>query len=698
MKRRSFLKTSIITGAAFLNTNNLIGFHNDNFSDILLDKSIDPIIPVRIFLNHEEKIIEQLIELNTNYGFRRFLILAPDKTVRFSGFPAPEVYTEIGKLILRIKKKLAPYNVEIGWECSATLKQGPGAKYQYITGIDGKVSEISFCPLDPDFRKVLSSNIATVVSISHPFMISMEDDYTLTHAGFGCFCPHHLAEFNSKLQQNYTREDLLDIFSKVTPESIRLRREWAVLNKNSLVSLASLIRQKVDEVVPETRILLCQPGGADILGDMTEAVTKAFAGKTRPAVRLYGTNYGEDHAENLPETIFHVLHNSQNLPVDFELFHESDTFPHTRFFMSSGKIKSLMTAAFAYGVDDTRFHPVQNTDNFFEEVGYLNMFKNEIKRFNALKRAVKNCRVEGCEIIYDPFEHIVEPYNKANNRYAWANVTGRLGIPHTASGGKVKLISGSIIELLSDDSITKLLSGSVFLDGKAALTLSKRGFSDLIGANVIQGGQPKFLYEGIRNDAGIKDITGNIMYNFLLFVVATEGGKFVELKPLNNAKIITDFLDGEQKPVTPGMITFENKLGGRVAITAFDLNNNSSSAIINYKKKEILSQTIEWLGKEPLPIFVKNAPNVFCIFNRSKSNDFAIAVIISLCSDPFDSIILQVAPEWLNSNYEFLNINGIWEPIRTETKGRTIRIITQITLMNPLIVKFSKKTINNKMI
>ncbi|MGI6574182.1 MAG: hypothetical protein ACOX19_12500 [Fermentimonas sp.] len=691
MKRRNFLKTSIIAGSVFFNTDNLIGFHNNNVADSLLDNSIDPLIPVRIFSSHEEKIIEQLIELNTNYGFKRFLILAPDKTVRFSGFPPSETYNEIGKLILRIKRKLAPYNIEIGWECSATIKQGPGAPYQYLTGIDGRVSEISFCPLDPGFRKALSTNIATVVSIAHPFMVVMEDDFTLSHAGFGCFCPYHLAEFNKKLGSSYTREELLDIFSTVTPDSIQLRREWALLSKDSLASLAGLIRQKVDEFAPETRILLCQPGSADIQGDMTEAVTKAFAGKTRPAVRLYGTDYGHDHPEVLPNTIFHVLYCSQRLPTNFELFHESDTFPHTRFFVSSAKIKSLMTAAFAYGVDDARFHPVQNTDNLLEEVGYLNMFKHEVQRFNTLKKAVKNCRVEGCEIMYDPFEHVVSVPGRGNKRYAWANVTGRLGIPHTSSGGRVKMISGSTVELLGDDDITKLLSGSVFLDGKAALSLSKRGFSDLIGATVIEGGQPKFMYEGIRDNSGIKDITGKIMYNFLIFVVATEGGEFVELQPLNNAKVITDFLDGEEKAVTPGIITYENRLGGRVAITAFDLNNNSSSAVINYKKKEILSQTIEWLGKEPLPVFIKNAPNVFCIFNRSKSNDYAIVVIISLCSDPFDSITLEVAPEWLNSNYELLDFKGTWNPVKVEIKDRTIKLNTRVTLMNPLIIKFSKK-------
>ena len=693
MQRRNFINTSAI-GATFLASNGVFAFEKVDMPDFISCNPIDPFIPLFVYQNYEDEILSQMIEMRTKYGFRRFSIMTPQKTIRYSGFPEPEVYTQIGELILDFKKKLAPYDIKVGWGCNSTIKQGPGGPYQYLTGLDGKASEISYCPLDKNFREVLSNNITTVVELAQPYMIEMMDDFTLRHAGgFGCFCPLHLAEFAQRQGHYYSREDLYAIFSNVTSESIRLRRAWAELSRDSLAGLADLIRQKVDKVHPETRILFNQPGGADFDGNLTELVTKTFAGNSRPAVRLYGTNYGSDNAENMPETLFHALYGSQHLPPDFELYHESDTFPHTRFFMSAAKIKSLMTVAYAYGIDDSRFNAIQKTDNPLEDSGYANMFVLEKKRFNAIKNAVKDCEVEGCEIMYDPFEHIVDAYGKGGTkRYAWANVTGRLGIPHSSAGCKVKMISGNTVEVMNDDEILKLLSGSIFLDGKAAYLLYKRGFKDMIGADVLPGGQPRFLVESIRETVDFKDISGRIMYNFLLFgSVGTEGGTFFQLKPLEGAEILTDFLDADRgKPVTPGMIRFVNKLGGRVLITAFDLNNNSSSAVINYKKKEIMRQMIEWLGNEPLPVFVKHKPNIFCVFNRSKSNDYAIVVIVSLCSDPFDSISLDVAPEWLDSKFELLNNNGTWDIIKVETQGRTIKINTQVSLMNPVIIKFNQ--------
>ena len=98
MKRRNFLKTSA-AGSVFFGTNSLFVFQKDDDPDIMAKNSIDPLIPLRIFQNHEEEILSQMIEMRTKYGFRRFMLLAPNKTVRFSGFPVPLV-TSITTIIV----------------------------------------------------------------------------------------------------------------------------------------------------------------------------------------------------------------------------------------------------------------------------------------------------------------------------------------------------------------------------------------------------------------------------------------------------------------------------------------------------------------------------------------------------------------------------------------------------------------------
>lgn len=690
MRRRDFILT-VSSGAALL-----AGQHSCSSREHVVTREggIDPLVPFRVLKGHESVLMSQIKMLRSEYGLRRFTLLGPSKGIRYSGFPNADVYKEIGQQVLSFKEQLANYDIEVGWESESTIKQGPGAPYQYITNVDGRVSEISFCPLDPSFRDVLAENVSIVARIAHPFLIQMEDDFTLRHAGgFGCFCPLHLQAFAERVGRLYSRDSLFSIFREVTPESIRLRREWAIFSRDSLAGLAAHIRASVDRVSPETRISLCQAGNADAEGDFTEAVTRAFAGKTRPAVRLYGADYGRDHAEKLPEHMFHALYSAQHLPEDFELYHETDTFPHTRFFISNAKIKSLMTTAFAYGLHDSRFYVFQATDNSLEENAYARMYREEVNRFNALKHAVKDCRVEGCEIVYDPFEHTIDPVGSGTKRYAWANVTGRLGIPHTASNGKVKMLSGNTVQLMTNEQVTELLKGGVFLDGKAAHFLSERGFADLIGAEVSSGGVPQFMFEGLRNPSDYRDVDGYLMYNFLLFgSVGTEGGSFYKLKPIEGTEIVTDFLDHHETRVCPGTTRYENRLGGRVAITAFDLSSNSSSAIINYKKKEVMKSMIEWLGKEPLPVFVRDLPNMFCIFNKAKSGKHAVVVLTNLCNDSFDSVRFDVDPQWQKARIDILDKDGMWRSANVKSDGESLTLKTQLNLLSPVILRLTSSS------
>ena len=660
---------------------------------------INPIIPFEFYENREGQMFEEMLRLKREFGLSRFLLTAPGLGVRLTGFPATQVYRDLGELLLRVKTEMAPHGIEVGWWCAPSFKSGKGT-YQNITSIDGTVSEISSCPLDADFREIFSDNVAVVAEIAKPFMIQFEDDYELSnHIGvpFGCFCPLHLEKFAQKQNRHYSREELLEIFSEVTPESIRLRRAWAELSCESLTDFAALVRKKVDAVAPETRMALCQSGCADFDGDMTGPVAKAFAGKTRPAVRLYGSSYSSDNGARLPHEIFHALYSAQHLPEDFEFFHESDTYPHTRFFMSSSKLKTLMTAAFSYGLDDSLFYTTQYLDNPSEECGYSSMFKAQFERFNALRAAVSDCEVAGCEIIYDPFEHTVVPYDSKSGRRPaqamnpWVNILGRFGVPYTSKGGKVKMLAGTTAKFLTDKQIRELLSGSVFMDGKAAYHLAERGFGELIGSGVSLGGKAAFCHEGLRELADFKGIKGRLMYNFIFAPAGSEGGSFYELKPADGAEILTDFLDPDENPVIPGMLRFENKLGGRVAITAFDLTGNESSAVFNYRKKEVVRRVVEWLGNSQLPVYVNKIPNAFCIFNRDKSNQYAIVTVTSLSTDPHDSLSLSLAPEWLDSDIELMNDKGKWITMEYTVEPDGMNIKTKLTVLSPVILKITKK-------
>lgn len=665
------------------------------------DATIDPIVPIRFFTNRKDRILQQLIELKKVYGLKRFLLVAPMEDIRLTGFPGRQVYQQIGSTILEVKQALRPYNISIGWWCAPSIRSGYDSRFQYITDLSGLVSNTTPCPLDPVFREEFSDNMALVIDIAKPFAVQFEDDYELSwqppHVNFGCFCPLHLAEFSKRQEQVFTREELLELFKKSDTRTMALRKIWAELSRDTLAEFAKLVREKVDKVAPETRISLCQSSVADFDGDFTEAVTRAFAGNTRPMVRLYGSSYSSDEPVSLPASIFHALYSRQHLPADIECFHESDTYPHTRFFMSAAKLRSFITAAFAYGFNDSLLYATQYLDNLLEERGYLEMFKKEVKRFSKIKEEVVDAPVAGCEIMHLPFAHTAVKYNPSGSGWGgrpaapenpWINVLGRFGIPYTSKNGNVKVVSGACLKIMSDEEIKSLLHTAVLLDGYAAYILSQKGFGKWIGAEVAPGKDPNFCFEGIRNISRYKNIKGELMYNLIFFPgSSSEGGIFYELHPNPKAEVITDFLDPEEKPVVPGFIRFENEWGGRVAITAFDLQGNKSSSVFNYKKKELLRETIEWLGKEQLPVFINDHPNVFCICNKSVADKYIIVTAINLSSDESNALSVDIPKGWEKASVFQLQSEGNWTPLPAQRSGSTIALNLAFKLMEPVVLK-----------
>ena len=702
MLRRDFLKTAAIGSLSLtvkaetipLLMGDGLASGEEIKNSIKVHELLKTTSPIKFYANRKDQMFKQLIELKEKYGIGRFLFVGPLEEVRFEGFPTKKVYEEIGHQIKEAKERLADYDIKIGWWCAPSLRSGYDSRFHYITDIDGTIIDTSPCPLDPVFSDEFSDNIAEVVRVAAPYMVQFEDDYELSHqppaVKFGCFCPLHLAEFSIMKGKSYSREELEKKFKTVNKESVQLRGEWAELSKNSLISLAKKIRKKVDEVDPTTVISLCQSGMSDFDGDFTEDLTLAFAGNTTPTVRLYGSSYSSDFALGLPGDIFHALYSIQHLPKEFECFHESDTYPHSRFFMSAAKIRSLMTTAFSYGFDQSLFYLTQYLDNLLEEDGYAKMYLSEAPRFLAIKEAVSNCEVIGCEIIHLPNAHVVVPYNGKRPEMrlnSWINQLGRFGIPYTTRAGQVKLLGGRAVESMTHDQIMQLLSGGLLLDAVAACSLCKMGYSSHLGVTVAPFiGGLNSCYEGLRRPDEYENILGDLQYNWIFAPAGTEGGSFYNLTPSADAEVVTDFLDIYEKPVKPSMVRYENTLGGRVLISAFDLAGNNSSTTFNYKKKEIIRQNIEWAGKKDLPVFVKNLPNVFCVCNEDKTDGSLRVTVINLGSDPVEYFELDFARDKQWSKIEVLDQKGTWSNLDYEAKGRTVIIEATLVLMQPVVL------------
>lgn len=417
--------------------------------DSAMNKHMEPIVPVK--MGNGLTTADDLRMIREKYGIRRFFLCGPGLGVRITGYPGMDAYEAIGRQILSVREALSDTDIEINWWCAPSINCGLNAPYQHIINVDGTESPHGLCPLDPGVRRDLAERVARVAEIAHPPIIQFEDDFELSnHPGvwFGCFCPHHLAAFTKKTGKAYTREEIMSFYQKDEPETMQLRKLFAETAKESLCLLAADIRAALDKVAPDTRVSVCEPGTTDADGYISIDEPRVFSGNnTKPLIRVYGSHYScTDSPHAFPDMMAHTMFTAERLPADFEWMHESDTYPHTTFFMSAAFLETEVNAALAMGADNTLLYAAQYLDDPTEDPAYFEMYRRNAKRFDALREAAcpHQGTLDGCRVIHDPMTSSTKrlsPKPRGSFKEV-CGVLGRMGIPYSTRFGSPALLAG----------------------------------------------------------------------------------------------------------------------------------------------------------------------------------------------------------------------------------------------------------------
>jgi hypothetical protein len=639
---------------------------------------LDPIVPFNLIDDHD---LEEMVRLKEATGIHRIAVIGLTNNVRLTGAPGDEDYRVFAEKLRRLIEAATPLGIEILWWCLPTLKTGAGP-YQRIVGIAGGESPISSCPLDERFLADYERHVAMGAKAAQPPMILLEDDLQLSNhprVGFGCFCPLHLEKFRAYAGRAYTREELEALFTRRPLEAVELRRAWARMSRDTIVDFARRLRRAVDAVSPGTRFLQCEPGTTDLDGCLSREVPEALAGPaTRPAIRIFGTQYGStDTARDLPANLAHAMYEAEHLPRHFELYHESDTYPHNRFFSSAALMESILTAAMMIGCDSSLFIGAQYLDHHLEEFGYFDMYRRTRARLLEVQRFAASSALDGFQILYRPdFDFLrCRPVWEGDSAIIglkqYAKLLGRMGFPYTTLDRKVKLLCGAAAEALSDDELTEIVRGGVLLDSEAASLLCRRGFGPLLGVQAELVQSLPAVAEYILDNAPTDLSRGRRIYNMAYAPSGSEGAQYARLE-LAGAEALTVYRGPGGAEVSPGLTRFVNRLGGRVAVMGCSILNESSN-LFNYRKREVLRGLFTWLDDgTPPPAAVLDAPNLWLLFRASDRE--ALIMATNLSADPVEDLDLALAPQWDGRQAMLLDADGQWRPADAEAAPGRLRV------------------------
>ena len=621
-------------------------------------------VPVDWTCMAPQKGVEELRKLY-GYGYRRFVLITP-WCKRYCDRADVAAYEQSGRDIAYAKEALKDLpDVEIGWWLAPSMGSSRDFPGQRVMDSDGKVTSGS-CPLSDEFTEALCARVEACVRIARPSVMFVEDDYTLSnHGGMnrmkGCFCPLHIAEYAKRTGHAYTAKEIAEMFRNPTADNESKRKAFADLSRDSLARLASRIRAAIDKVDPSIRVCLCQSAFVDLDGDSTEAVARAFAGGTRPMVRIFGSGYFAETPSMIPCSVAHAVWSAQHLPSDIELLHETDPYPHTRFYNSSLYLISELSAAVMAGVDGTYYYCTQYNDDPLGDPGYALRLKSESRRLEEVRRIRATMRPCGVRMVYDPAEVYMFRETKKGPAKGMLSVgayfLSKMGFPMVSvKDASAALLIGTTPNALSDAELERILSGGALLDSEAAMILAKRGFGDMIGCDVEE--QPADMVydcEKILPAAGCR-ARGKILYNRSYAGWIPMKSVSAKLSPRSGAEEWSALFDIDGRKVAPATLFFRNKKGGRVGVMSRALDTSPHPSIYSERKQELLANLFAKISEGSLDVCAPATPGTWIMSARNDREMLVMAE--NLCGEPRDDFVLRFSSEWAGAAVSRIETDG----------------------------------------
>ena len=631
--------------------------------------------------------VREIRKLHDAYGFRRFVLIGPWQKDDFGGATLKD-FEALGDSIAWARRQLADLkDVELGWWLAPSLRMNGEGRPDPIVNSDGTPA-LGNCPLSPKFTADLKAKVAACVKRGRPRIVFIEDDYTLcNNAGLtrmrGCFCPRHLKEFAARVGKAYTGNEIAALYDKPTDENRPLREAFALVCRDSLAKLAGEVRAAIDSVDPTVRTCLCQSGCCDLDGDDTEAVARAFAGGTRPMVRICGASYmSESVASSLPGTTAHLFWSAQRLPGDFELIHETDPYPHTRFYASTLFLGSELCAALMAGADGSYYYCAPYVDAPLEDDGYAAWMRENRPRMEAVRAARAAMKPAGLRVVYSPAEVYLRRGHLRQGGFGGlphaVHFLAKMGLPYrTADGDGAAVLFGDVAEILSDDEVRALLKGGALLDGEAAVILTRRGFADLLGCTAEpMPADIAYAYEEIQPVAGCTAKGRRLMTQRTPKPVApSDAPSFAGqalLKPKAGTEVWCRFVGFGGKDVAPSVTFRRNAAGGRVGVMALSpsYGYGFNGGTFQFRKQELLHRLVARLAGDVPDVAAPKTPSTWVL--AAKSDDELLVMVENLCGEPRKDVELAFAAKWRKGRIARLDASGAW--VDAGTAGARYRV------------------------
>ncbi|MCK4850002.1 MAG: hypothetical protein KAT11_01565 [Phycisphaerae bacterium] len=541
----------------------------------------------------------------------------------------------------------------------------PWATWQNMVGDDGVECTVCPCPLDKHYHEHLRRLIRIYAPLK-PDILWVDDDFRMHNhdpAKHVCFCPDHLTAFSKRMGKQYTREELSEAVLRSGPQPTEERVTWLSLLGEDQERLAGIIQQELAQISPETRMgdMCSTMDTASAEGRDWDKTLKSLCGPHRPALRPALGSYCESTAEGMVSGLMLTKEQFYHFGKSCDIWPELENYPFSPF-GKSVRTTSLQIAlsqltgtnGITLDLHDFLGTPLAEYETEEKMLAQNRLFLDSLA--NLVNQTHPEC---GIRLLSHPRQALYRRtggvslgHGQLYSPQAWAVTLPLMGFATTFEESPVVAMVGQKICAYSDEEIEQMLKGGCMLDASAAVALVERGYGSWIGLDageLIPGTHSGYLAEEIAETPMFAGMNGKMAA--WLF----SGSKY-RLSPQEDASVLSHLLSAYGDPI-PGLVTYENQAGGRVATWAYDGTRESLDLCFrNWKRQQMLERLIEWLGRQPAPFFVRGAANVLPI--RRDGKDFLLLAVANLSLDTLCQLQLVLGQAGIQAeNYQLRRMN-----------------------------------------
>jgi hypothetical protein len=320
---------------------------------------------------------------------------------------------------------------------------------------------------------------------------------------------------------------------------------------------------------------------------------------------------------------------------DVEIVSEVENWPHTRYTKSLTLTRCQMELHTLAGADALTLNIYDYLATpFVQDPDYEKLLSQIKSDLRVLQEARRGKRLKGFGL----------PWKKdyARFRNCPTGNTGelgperlldiylpRFGVPVQFTPARGNALLGDEVSAFSDQEIRDFLKGGLLLDGLAADHLQWRGFGEFLGCRTA-GALEIAAVERLDSHVFTGQFAGNNLTTDW-FRLRRQGKKIFCLEKTEEAISLSTILDLHLKELSSGMVLYENKLGGRVAVLAVPPD---PWAWLDRSRAYVIGRIINWLMFDSLPVWIEDCPDVAPFYYENPGNGEALLALVNGSLDP----------------------------------------------------------------